>query len=227
MILTRLPYTLELMGISVLLAIISGVSLGVLSALRHNTLLDYALTTFSLTWISVPSFVLALGLVYVIAVKLHLLPSFGVSSLGIEFNVGDHLTHLILPGFALGSHFMASFVRYSRSAMLEVLHADYMTVARAKGLRERVVIARHGLRNALLPIITITGFYIPALFGGSIIIEQIFQWPGMGMLYITAVNQRDYPVVMGLAFFTALLVLLSNLLVDLAYVFVDPRIRYQ
>jgi peptide/nickel transport system permease protein len=146
---------------------------------------------------------------------------------GESFSLRDNLEHLFLPATALGVLRTAVFMRYTRASMLEVLHSDFMVTARAKGLRERVVVIRHGLRNALIPIITVIGLTLPVLFGGAVIIEQIFQWPGMGLLYIFSVTQRDSPMIMGLALVSAAVVLASNLLTDIVYALVDPRIRYE
>jgi peptide/nickel transport system permease protein len=134
---------------------------------------------------------------------------------------------MILPAFAIATTNIAGFMRYTRSAMLEVIRQDYISTARAKGLREAVIVLRHAFRNALLPIVTLVGLTLPNVFGGAVITETIFQWPGIGMLYIQAVRARDYNLTMGISFFSALLILLSNLLTDVAYAWVDPRIRYE
>ena len=222
----RLLNTAQLMVTATTLAIVLGISLGILSALRRYTVLDYILTFFGLAWVSIPSFFFALGLIYLVAVRLDLLPTSGMVTPGQPYNLWDNLQHLIMPALALGLGRTAVIMRYARSSMLEVLGLDYMTTARAKGLSERVVMVRHGFRNALLPVVTIIALTLPSLFGGTVIIETVFAWPGMGLLFIQSVSQRDYPLVMALALFTASLVLLANLLADIAYAFVDPRIRY-
>ena len=226
MIFDRLPLTLELTGIALILGVTIGVILGIVSALRQNTAVDYVVGTLGLIWIAIPGFVFAMGFLYIFAVRLDLLPAMGVTSLGKPFALSDHLKHLAMPVIALALTELAGFLRYTRSSMVEVLRSDYLTVARAKGLRERVIIVRHALRNALIPVVTIIGFSIPGLFGGSVLIEQIFGWPGIGQLYLKAINQRDYPLVMGLVLFSAGLVLISNLVVDILYTFLDPRISY-
>jgi peptide/nickel transport system permease protein len=226
MIFDRLPLTLELTGCALILGVSVGVALGIVSALRQNTAIDYAVGTLGLVWIAVPGFVFAMLFLYVFAVKLNLLPALGVASLGQPFSLPDHLKHLLMPVTALALTELAGFLRYTRSSMVEVLRSDYLMVARAKGLRERVVIMRHALRNALIPVVTIIGFSVPGLFGGSVLIEQIFSWPGLGQMYLKSITQRDYPLVMGMVLISAALVLISNLLVDILYTFLDPRISY-
>ncbi|HAL62548.1 MAG TPA: peptide permease [Chloroflexi bacterium] len=222
----RVPATLELMGLSLLFSIIIGVSLGVISALKQYSVLDYILTVLGFAGSSIPIFFLGLLLIDIFALTLGWLPPSGIGTAGEAFSLKDNLKHLLLPALSLGVLRTAVFMRYTRASMLEVLRSEYMTTARAKGLRERTVVIRHGFRNALMPIITIIGLNLPVLFGGAVIIETVFQWPGMGLLYITAVRQRDYPMIMGLALISSVAVLLSNLLTDIAYAFADPRIRY-
>ena len=222
----RLPATLELMGAALLIAVVVGVSLGVISAVRRYTVVDYLVSAFSFTWVSLPDFFFGMILIYVVSLELGLLPSFGIATPGKPFSLTDNLAHLILPATMLGLARAAVLARYARSSMLDVLGQDYMTTARAKGLRSALVILRHGLRNALIPIITVIGLTLPGLFGGAVIAETIFQWPGMGYLYIQAVGQRDYPMIMGLAFFSGATVLAANLVTDLCYALVDPRVIY-
>jgi len=223
----RLLPTLELMGAALIFSITVGVSLGLVAALRQYSLVDYALTAFSFTWVSIPNFFFAYVLIYVFALQLDLLPTSGMMTAGSQFILSDNIRHLILPLAVLGLERIAVFARYTRSSLLEVLGQDYLTTARAKGLRERAVILGHAFRNALLPVITIVGLSMPLLFGGALLVETVFQWPGMGLLYITAVMGRDYPLIMGLDLFAAIIVLLSNLLADIAYAVADPRIRYR
>jgi peptide/nickel transport system permease protein len=223
---TRIPATLELMGLALLFAIVIGVILGVVSSLNQYSWLDYTLTLFGFTGISIPDFFFGMTLVYLFALRWKLFPTSGFSTPGEPFSLTDNLRHVVLPAFALGLLRMATFMRYTRSSMLEVMNNDYVRTARAKGLVEWLVTIRHILRNALIPIITVIGMALPALFGGSIIIETIFQWPGIGLLFITAVNSRDSPIIMAYVLISAILVLASNLLTDMAYSWVDPRIRY-
>lgn len=222
----RLPATLQLTVTALLIAIGLGIPLGVISAMRQYSRLDYALTFFAFGGISIPNFFLALGAIYLLALKLKLFPSHGLGDPDAEWFLSTRLHHLILPALVLGLDRTAGFLRYTRSSMLEVLGQDYMTTARAKGLRPRVRLLRHGLRNALISIITIVGLSLPSLFGGSVIVETIFAWPGIGQMAITAVTQRDYPVLMGVALISSVIVLVSNLVADIAYAIVDPRIRY-
>jgi peptide/nickel transport system permease protein len=222
----RLPATLQLTLTALMIAIGLGIPLGIVSAICQYSRLDYALTFFAFTGISTPNFWLALGAIYIFALKLKVLPSHGLGDPDADFLVLERLHHLILPALVLGLDRTASFLRYTRSSMLEVLGQDYMTTAKAKGLKGRAILLRHGFRNALITIITLIGLSLPALVGGSIIVEHIFAWPGMGQMAIAAINQRDYPILMGVALIASLVVLFSNLLADIAYAIVDPRIRY-
>lgn len=222
----RLPATLELMGVALLIAIVLGVFLGVVSALKQYSLLDYSFTFFGFAGISIPDFFLGMVLVYVFSIELGLLPSSGISTAGDAYSLSDNLRHLILPAFALGLARTASFMRYTRASVLEVMNNDYVRTARAKGLGERLVTTRHILRNALIPVVTVIGITLPTLFGGAVIIEVIFQWAGIGLMFINAVTGRDSPVIMGYVLLSAVIVLASNLLTDITYSVLDPRIRY-
>ena len=226
LILERIGPTLRLMATVMVIALALGIPLGVLSALKQYSWIDYLVTILGFTAVSVPSFFLALGLIYVFALKLQWLPTAGMNGVGVTPTFRDSLSHLILPAFALGLAQAAPLIRYVRSSMLESIRQDYVTVARAKGLRERSVIFRHALRNVLIPIVTIVAIEVPGLFGGTVIIEQIFAWPGMGTLAITSVLGRDYPVIMGITLIGAVMIVLSNLLADVLYAVIDPRIRY-
>lgn len=150
----------------------------------------------------------------------------GVSTLNADFNIFDRLHHLILPAFVLATADMAGITRYTRSSMLDVLKQDYIRTARAKGFRENKVIFKHGLRNGLLPVITIFGLMIPSFIGGAVVVEQIFTWPGLGKLFIDSAFSRDYPVIMAMTVISAVLVVLGNLIADILYALVDPRIEY-
>ena len=223
----RLPATLQLMVTALGLALLIGVPLGIISAVKQYTILDYILTVGGFFWVSVPVFFLCLALLYVFALKLRLFPISGMTTAGAPYSLADNLYHMILPALAIASVNIASFMRYSRSAMLEVIRQDYINTARAKGLRETGIMMRHAFRNALLPLVTLVGLTLPAIFGGAVITETIFQWPGIGSLYVQAVRARDYNLTMGISFFSAMLILVSNLLTDIAYAYVDPRIRYE
>src|SRR6266498_108951 len=222
----RLGPTLLLMGTSLLVAIVIGIPLGVLSAIRRYSILDYVATIGGFVAISTPSFFLGLGLIYVLSVNLHLLPTSGMFTLGTDASLPDLLAHLVLPVTVLGLGQTPQILRYTRSSVLDVLRQEYVTTARSKGLSDGVVLVRHTLRNALIPLITVLGLSLPNLLGGAVITEQIFQWPGMGWLAVRAVNGRDYPLLMGVILVTATMVLLSNLLADILYAYADPRIRY-
>ncbi len=221
----RLWPTLELMGAALLVSTVVGTLFGVVAAVRAYSAWDYALGVLSLLGFCIPSFFLALIGLYVFSARLQLLPAFGMAKSATDFSLVDNLYHLILPATILSVELMATLTRYTRSAMLEVLNADYVTTARAKGLAHLTVIGRHAFRNALLPLITIISLRLPVLVGGAIVIEAIFQWPGMGQLSVQAIQQRDYPVLMGLTIMISVIVLLANLVADVLYAYADPRIR--
>jgi peptide/nickel transport system permease protein len=223
----RLWPTLELMGGSLLISTIIGVAFGIFSAVRQYSFLDYLLTVLGFLGRSVPVFFVGMLFIYLFALKIPLFPVSGMSTAGRGSSLADNLLHIALPLASLSILRIAEFLRYSRASMLEVLGADFIWTARSKGLKEGRIIMRHAFRNALIPLVTLLGLNIPVLFGGAIIIEQVFQWPGMGVLFITAVNQRDYPLLMGLSLISSVIVLASNLATDLAYALVDPRIHYE
>lgn len=225
-ILERLPNTLVLMTSAALLALAIAIPIGVLSARKQYTALDYSVTFGAFLGLATPNFWLGLMLIMLFSVQLGWTPVGGVATLGADFSVLDRSRHLILPAIVLAAADTAGLVRYTRSSMLEVLHQDYIRTARAKGLRERTVVYKHGLRNGLIPIVTIIGLMLPTFVGGAVITETLFSWPGIGKLFIDSVFERDYPVIMGITMFGALLTLLGNLLADLAYAALDPRIEY-
>ena len=222
----RIPPTLLLMGTSLLFAIAFGIPMGIIMALKQYSFVDHVLTIFAFANLSVPSFFVGLGFIYIFALKLDLLPVYGMQTIGEPFSLADRLLHLIMPTVILGVFHAGVWARYTRSSVLEVMLSDYVTVARAKGLRERVVVGRHILRNALLPVVTMVGLSLPQVLGGAIIVETIFQWPGMGMLSYRSTITRDYPMIMGVLLVSATMILLSNLLTDILYAVIDPRIRY-
>ena len=223
----RLGPTVLLMGSSLVLAICLGIPLGILSAVRQYSALDYLATVFGFLTISTPTFFLGLGLMYIFAVRLGILPTSGMRTLGVPESVGDLVRHMILPVTVLALAHTPLIMRFARSTMLETIRQDYVTTARAKGLRERAVLMSHAFRNALIPLITVVGISLPELFSGAVITETIFQWPGMGLLTMRAVSARDYPLILGTIVVTATVVLLSNLLADILYGVADPRIRYR
>jgi peptide/nickel transport system permease protein len=222
----RIPPTLLLMGTALLLALITGVPIGIIMAMKQYSTLDMVLTILVFTQLSLPSFFVGLGAIYVFSLKLGIIPTYGMETIGAPFSVIDRLQHLITPAAILGLAAAGTWARYTRASMLDVMRAEYVTTARAKGLKERIVVVRHIFRNALLPIVTVVAADLPGLLGGAIITEQIFQWPGMGMLMVRRTSERDYPVLMGITVLSAVMILLSNLLADIAYAAVDPRIRY-
>ena len=226
-ILQRLPATLQLTLSSLLFGIVIGVLLGIISAVKQYSWLDQLLTILGFAWISTPAFVFAIGSIYLFSLKIPLFPTSGIADYGGTATFLSRLHHMILPATVLGLGSVAGFMRYARGSLLDVIRQDYITVARAKGLGERAILFTHALRNALIPLITVIGLDIPYLIGGTVIIEFIFAWPGMGTYSLGAINARDYPAIMGVNFMIALVVLLSNLVTDIAYAFVDPRIRYE
>ena len=227
----RLPVTISLNVIALLLEFGLAIPIGILAATRSDTWLDKGITVFVFVGFAVPTFWLALLLMYLFGVRLNWLPISGLHTLGSDSwgtarYLLDMAKHLILPIMVASFGSLAGLSRYMRSAMLNVISQDYITTARAKGLPERVVIYKHALRNALLPLITLLGFSIPGLIGGSVIFETIFAIPGMGQLFYQGVMSRDYPVVMGILVIGAFLTLIGNLIADLSYALADPRIRH-
>lgn len=222
---SRLANTAILMGTSLVVSIAIAIPIGVYSAIRQYSAIDYIITTFSFFGMSMPTFWLGLMLVIVFAVSLQWLPAGGVSTPGLENDMIDRLRHLVLPTAVLSLFQVGGWSRYIRSSMLEILGQGYLRTARAKGLSERAVIVRHALRNALIPFITVVGLTLPELFGGAIITETIFSYSGMGILYYNAIMASDWPLVQAIMVMLAFLVIASNLLSDVLYTVVDPRIR--
>ncbi len=226
----RLPNTLLLGGVALLMSMVIAVPIGIISALKRYTLIDYILSTLALVGISVPVFWVALVLLQIFAIQLNWLPGVGMRSVRVEYEgfaaILDVIRHMILPAIVLSLAQTASWSRYQRSALLEVLGQDYIRTARAKGVRERRVIGVHALRNALIPMVTLIGLSVPSIVTGAFITETIFGWPGMGRLGVESINGRDYPIIMAVTMLSALLIVFGNLLADIAYAWVDPRIRY-
>lgn len=223
----RLGPTLLLMTTALAIGIATGLVLGVISALKKYSILDYVLTVLAFLGVSFPVYLAGLIGLYVFALILGWVPAGGMTTPGRDGGgTLDVLKHLILPAAIISLNYVAATMRYTRSAMLEVLDQDYIRTARAKGMEENVIITRHALKNALMPIITIIGSYVPNLLGGAVFIESIFSWPGMGRLFVEGVTARDYPLVMGLILILAVIILIVNLLTDIAYAAVDPRVRY-
>lgn len=225
MMLQRLPATLELMGAAFLLATSIAFVIGVYSAVHYRSKWDHLFTTLSYVGIAVPAFWFGLLLIILFSVDLHWLPSGGILSSGQPFSIADALRHLILPATVLAFYIVAQESRYVRAAMLDVLNQDYIRTARAKGVGEHVVIWKHALRNALLPVITVMVLDTAYLFGGSVVVETIFSWPGMGRLFIQALSQGDYPVLLVIVSFLSVVIVFANILADILYAVLDPRIR--
>src|SRR5579859_4454562 len=221
----RLPNTLTLSALALGLSIVLGIPMGIISALRRGKASDYALATVSLLGLSVPAFWLGIMLILTFSVNLQILPSSGLASTGADFSFGDRLQHIIMPTIVLATTVLPSVVRFTRSAMLEVLGQDYIRTATAKGLNHLQVNYVHALRNALVPVISVIGTLVPRLVGGAVVTEAVFGWPGMGRLAVEAANGRDYPPVVGITVVVAAVVIVTSLVVDLAYTWIDPRIR--
>jgi len=229
-IVERLPVTLLINILSIAVILAAAIPIGILSAVRRNSLFDRMTTIFVFIGFATPSFWLALLLMDFFGVRFGIFPIAGLKSFGYEYfglwgKGVDILHHLVLPVFVSAFGGLAGFSRYMRSNMLEVLRQDFIMTARAKGLPEQTVILKHALRNALLPVITILGLAVPGLIGGSVIFETIFAIPGMGKLFYDGVMMRDYPLIMGILVIGAILTLVGNLLADLGYALADPRIR--
>lgn len=227
MITSTLGPTLLLMGSSLLISIVIAVPVGIYSAVHQYSKGDYTIVTLSFLGTSVPGFFLALIVIYIFSVRLNWLPSSGMKTLGTESNVWDIIKHMIMPVIVLSASIVGNIIRYIRSAMLEILQKDYLRTAKAKGIGRFNVIYKHGFRNALISVVTIFGMYIPILFGGAIIIEQVFSWPGLGLMTMSAIINRDYPVIMGVCLMSAIVVLFANLLTDILYAVIDPTIQYK
>jgi len=222
---SRMLATFELAGTALAFAIIVGVTLGTIGAVKQYSIADYLSTIGAMLALSIPTFWFGLMAIYLFSVKLGWLPSGGRQTLGQPFSLVDRLEHLLLPAAVLGFVLVATWSRYTRASMLEVINQDYIRVARAKGLDERGVVLGHALRNALGPLVILAGIQIPLVFGGALVTESVFTWPGMGRLFVDSLNYRDYPVMMGILFVTAVLVVIFNLLADVIAALIDPRIR--
>ena len=225
MIASHLGPTLLLMGVSLLVSLLMAVPAGIYSAVHQYSKRDYAVVTASFLSSSIPGFFLSLLLIFIFTVKLHLLPSSGMVTLGTAGGVLDTAKHMVMPVLVLSTSMAGTNIRYIRSAVLEILQQDYLRTARAKGIGRFRVICKHALRNALVPIVTVIGMEIPLLFGGQVIIEQVFSWPGLGLMTMSAITNRDYPVIMGVCLLSAVVVLAANLLTDILYALVDPTIK--
>jgi peptide/nickel transport system permease protein len=222
----RILPTLSLMIAATLLAIFVGIPFGIVSSLRQYSKVDYALTGGTMLLTSTPTFVLGLIGIYIFAVWIDLLPTSGLQTLGKPFTIPDFVAHMILPVLVLGLSSAAPLMRYTRAGMLDVMNSDYIVTAKAKGLPPRTVTVRHAFRNSLIPIITVIGLLLPELVAGAVITEQIFAWPGMGQLAVRAAADRDTGLMMGVVLVFGVAVLVTNIIVDILYGIVDPRIRF-
>lgn len=223
--LARFPKSMLLVGLAVVVSIALAIPLGVFQAVKRNTVGDYTLTGTSFVLYSFPTFLLGLLLIAGFAVSFHLLPPTAPNG----NSIGSILAHwkgMILPVFTLALVNIASYSRFMRSSMIDSMAQDYIRTARAKGLRERSVLAAHALRNSLIPMATLIGLSLPALLGGALVTEEVFNYPGVGLLFFEAASKQDYPVLLGLTLVAAVGVVLGNLLADIAYAVLDPRIRY-
>lgn len=227
MISQRIMPSLMLTGTGILAAMLVGVPLGIISAYKPNSVWDHISTFLSFIGASVPNFFLSLLLIYILAVKLKWFPTSGMQSSGMSGNLLDLLHHLALPAFVCGIQPIGNYIKQTRSSVLEVLNEEYIKTARSKGLTNVVIVLKHAFRNALIPIVTTISLSIPFLIGGAVVTEQIFAWPGIGSLMITAITSRDYPVIMGVAVLICGVVLVANLILDLIYAALDPRIKFK
>lgn len=234
MIAERIPNTLTLVGTSFLLTLIVAVPIGMLSARKPYSLFDYAMTTVTFIGQSIPVYWLGLGLIVIFYVTLKnpatgapFFPVGGMNTRGKEGELLDTLWHLVLPVTALSLGWIAWYSRFLRSSMMDVLHEDYVRTAKAKGASENAVYYKHALQNAILPLVTLIALDLPSLFAGALFVETIFSWPGMGRLFWDAAKGRDYPVLLGVVMITAVLIIFCNILADLAYGWLDPRVKYE
>lgn len=222
----RLGPTLLLMVISLLAAYLTAIPLGILAAWKQNSLLDRLIIGWTFLNVSFPPFFLGLALIYILAVNLGIFPTGGMSVLGAENSVGDLAMHLVLPVIVMASQYSANMIRYVRASVIDVQRENYIRTALAKGLSRGQILRHHILRNSLIPIVTVIGTDLPKVIGGAVVTEQIFQWPGIGSLTVMAINSRDYPVLMAIVILSALAVLAANIIVDILYAVIDPRITY-
>lgn len=222
----RVGPTILLMGSGLLLALLFGIPLGIFAATKHYSAADYTMTVAAFAAVSIPNFFLGLILILIIGVQLRLLPTGGMYTLGVAKTAPDLLRHLILPAIVIAVQELAIYIRLVRGSMLEVLRTDYIRTARAKGLSGRAVLFRHAFRNSMLPVLTRLGLSLAGLFNGAVVTEQIFQWPGIGMMTVESLKFRDYPILMGVNLIAASLVILGNLVADITYTLADPRVRY-
>ena len=222
----RLEPTLILMSVSLFVSYAIALPLGIISALYKDSWLDRFLIGWTFCNVSFPPFFMGLALIYILAVQMPIFPTGGMQELGMENDFGDLCMHLVLPVIVMASQFSANMIRYVRASVLDVMSQNYIRTAVAKGLNQRKILFSHIFRNSLIPIVTVIGTDLPKVIGGAVVTEQIFQWPGIGSLTIASIHARDYPVLMSIVIFSAVTVLFANLIVDIAYAAIDPRIKY-
>jgi len=222
----RVPATVELLGTAFLVALLLTIPLGILTAVKQYSFVDYAVTLVAYLGISMPLFWLSEMAILLLAIHFGLFPVGGVQTEGAPPSLPDHLRHLILPAAVLSLYFIAAWSRYLRASMIDVLQRDYLRTARAKGMSTLRVVATHALRNALIPLVTVVALDVGSIFGGAVVTETIFTWPGLGRLFLDALSARDYPVLMAMLALSALTIVLCNLAADIVYALLDPRIRY-
>jgi peptide/nickel transport system permease protein len=234
MIVERIPNTLLLVGVSFLITLLVAIPIGVLSARKPYSAFDYSMTTITFIGQSIPVYWLGLGLIVIFYVTIKnpltgepFLPVGGMNTQGKSGDLPDLLWHLVLPVTALSLGWIAWYSRFLRSSMMDVLHEDYVRTAKAKGASENAVYYRHALRNAILPLVTLIALDLPSLFAGALFVETIFSWPGMGRLFWDAAKGRDYPVLLGVVMITAVLIIVCNILDDLAYGWLNPQVKYE
>jgi peptide/nickel transport system permease protein len=221
----RVAATTLLMLSAFSIAVLLGLATGIVSAVRQYSLFDHLATFLAMVALSIPTFWLGLMAIFVFAVLLGVLPPGNMGTVGADFSLTDRLRHLVLPAGTLGAVMVATWSRYTRTSMLEVIREDYVRTALAKGVSGAAVILKHALRNACIPLVTLAGLQLPLVFSGALVTETVFTWPGMGRLFVDSIGYRDYPVLMGLLMLTALLVVIGNLVADLVYAVIDPRVR--
>ena len=226
-IVERIPATFLLMGSAMSIAVIIGMFTGILGAFRRYSVFDYLATTGAMVALSFPTFWFGLMAIYIFSLKLGWFPSGGMFTLGGEEDVFDLLRHLVLPTFVLALVLVAQWSRYTRSSFLEVIHQDYIRTAKAKGIKGSKILFRHALPNAIAPLIALAGVQLPWLFSGALVAETIFGWPGMGRLFVDSLTMKEYPILMGMVMFTAISVILGNLIADILNAVLDPRIALE
>lgn len=221
----RMAATAVLVVSAFSIAVLVGVGIGVLSAVRQYSPADHVATLAAMIALSIPTFWLGLMAIYVFSVLLGVLPPGNIGTIGGDFSLADRLRHLLLPAGTLGVVMVATWSRYTRASMLEVIREDYIRTALAKGVSRATIVLKHALRNALIPLVTLAGLQLPLVFSGALVTETVFTWPGMGRLFVDSLGYRDYPVLMGILMLSALLVVAGNLLADVVYAVIDPRVH--